>query len=350
MLQAVLLMIKPYHENQMVHVSTSRPRRRIRTRRHGNTRLVFVLAGLIGRVPSATSGERQSASRLRHSEMWQTWISQAALCLTQTVSACGKAARRERGGKVILWRDQWVEHGRNPPTSTSSRPGATCLSCTHFNNTPQRGRVMSALARQTHASGATLCVLCSDQVCAVQDKLADAVPGLPRSSWQDLWDTEPDSYSSSLFRPQQWFHSALWFCYTRQRLSTVCLCIILRQTQNYQLSVATACLQPDCKWVLFLIKLFWRPSFTNFPHQLEITWLCNNGVQEKSNPRCSPSLSCLVALQWHYKDMRTCSVQLFSRWVRTFFQPFSLMHVSTLTCKEGVIIRLNGVYKRLMSQ
>lgn len=158
MLQAVLLMIKPSHENQMVHVSTSRPQRRIRARRHGNTRLVFVLAGLIGRVPSATSGERQSASRLRHSEMWQTWISQAALCLTQTVSACGKAARRERGGKVILWRDQSVEQGgtRRPPHPPVQAPHVYHVPI--FNNTPQRGRVMSALARRAHASGATLCV------------------------------------------------------------------------------------------------------------------------------------------------------------------------------------------------
>lgn len=57
-------------------------------------RLVFVLAGQIGREQPATSADRPGGrSRLRHAEMWQTWISQAAPCLTQAVGACGEAAR-----------------------------------------------------------------------------------------------------------------------------------------------------------------------------------------------------------------------------------------------------------------
>lgn len=54
-------------------------------------RLVFISAGLIGRVLKDRADEQRAHKR--HSAMWQTWIVQAARSLTQTVSACGKAAR-----------------------------------------------------------------------------------------------------------------------------------------------------------------------------------------------------------------------------------------------------------------
>lgn len=80
-----------------------------------------------------------------------------------------------------------------------------------------------------------VCVFSVDQVCVVGiaradlDQLDDAIPPFiilalnrlkgsstfkvsERAFWlSSVWGSKVDSYSSSLFSPQEWFHSVLWF-------------------------------------------------------------------------------------------------------------------------------------------
>lgn len=143
MLQA-LFIIKLYHENQMAHVSTSRPQMRS-------------CAGTETCAPPPVSGfhlggtDRTSAvssecwkteptsrgSHKRHWAMWQTWIAQAAVWLRPLARVVRPHVCRERGGKAILWRDQWVEHGgtRWPPYPPVQAPHVYHVPT--FNNKPQ---------------------------------------------------------------------------------------------------------------------------------------------------------------------------------------------------------------------
>lgn len=105
--------------------------------------LVFILAGLIGRVQSAASAERQS--RLAEGPInaiercgKHGLRKQHAVWLRPLARVVRPHVCRERGGKEILRHDQWVEHGRTrwPPHPPVQAPHVYHVPT--FNNKPQR--------------------------------------------------------------------------------------------------------------------------------------------------------------------------------------------------------------------
>lgn len=147
---------------------------------------------------------------------------------------------------MILWRDQREEHGgtRRPPHPPLQAPHVYHVPT--FNNT----------CVSHECAGTPNARIWSDLMCSAGQV---RVGGYSGTSWKkrpaprcacsapwphrqlylrELKDLVPgsgdDSYSSSLFRPQQWFHSAV-VCGTRQVISSLPPCHPVRQkTISYE--------------------------------------------------------------------------------------------------------------------